>query len=105
METHHFVIGDTSSFMVCFWPLTCCFPAWFHLEVVVSQLHRRRERLGTLGLESLGVKPQHHDLAQFVWVILVYQVYPLLKGSLGGVKQLGALHPKGTTIFPMIWSF
>ena len=32
-------------------------------------------------------------------------VYPLLKGSLGGVKQLGALHPKGfPIIFPMIES-
>ena len=35
-----------------------------------------------------------------VGIYWVYQsVYPLLKG---GVKQLGALHPKGTTIFPMI---
>ena len=33
--------------------------------------------------------------------VYIYIIYPLSKGSLG-VKQLGALHPKGTTIFPVI---
>ena len=31
----------------------------------------------------------------------IYWVCVLLKGSNKGVKQLGALHPKGTSIFPM----
>ena len=33
-----------------------------------------------------------------VFIVSSYWVYPLLKGFLGGVKQLG-YHPKGTTIF------
>ena len=31
----------------------------------------------------------------------IYWVYPPFGAILGCVKQLGALHPKGTTIFPM----
>ena len=31
----------------------------------------------------------------------IYWVYPLLKR----LKQLGALHPKGTTVFPAPWTF
>ena len=35
-------------------------------------------------------------------VVGIYGAYTLLKGSSGGVKQLGSLHPKGfPTIFPM----
>ena len=35
--------------------------------------------------------------------LLGISIYSLLKGYLEGVKQLGALHPKGTTIFHIGW--
>ena len=36
----------------------------------------------------------------------IYCVYLLLKGSLEGFQQLGALHPKGfPSIFPMIFEW
>ena len=37
-----------------------------------------------------------------IYILGIYWVYPLLKGCNRVVKQLGALHPKGTSIFPMI---
>ncbi len=50
-----------------------------------------------LGVELMIYRKftRHHDIVGICWV------YPLLKGSNRGVKQLGALRPKGPQRFSL----
>ena len=55
-----------------------------------------------LGWYPWGGGPLKASAPYKPYIMGIYWVYPLLKGSNRGVKQTGALHPKGTSIFPMI---
>jgi len=53
--------------------------------------------------KPLGMGAPYRSTPYTPYIVGIYWVYDLLKGSLGGFKQLRALHPKGfPTIFPMI---
>ncbi len=56
-----------------------------------------RENGKTIGMVPLIINPIYTLYSDYSKSLL--DISPL-KGLLGGVKQLGALHPKGTTIFP-----
>ena len=82
--------GEMTKFVYCFWSM----------EVDILRINEagtsHEDSVGGLGkvatmLASAPSKP---------YILGIYWVYPLLKGSLG-VKQLG-YHPKGTSIFPMM---
>ena len=57
------------------------------------------ENGGTLGMVPLRINPIYTLL--YSGHLLDISIYALLAGFLRGVKQLGALHPKRTTVFPM----
>ena len=59
---------------------------------------------GTLGMgDPLRINPYIYTLyiVGIYWVYIYIYISPLKGAPTGGVKQLGALHPKGSTIFSM----
>ena len=61
-----------------------------------------REHGGSLWMVPLVINPIYTPLYILGNYLLGISIYSLLKGYLEGVKQLGALHPKGTTIFHIV---
>ena len=51
----------------------------------------------------LGWGPLNNQPPYILYIVGVFLGICPFNGLLGGVKQLGALHPKGTSILPMNW--